>query len=52
MIIAWILFVIGCYGSVVFFMEMYRASIKTREHKINVWLYFIIAVCSAQYIWG
>jgi len=53
MIIAWGLFIIGVIGSLVWLTELVPSLRTGNKHTgINFAFYFIMALSSAQYIWG
>lgn len=58
MIIAWCLFIVSVFAVIIHIlyisMHFKELEIKNKFKKVrnNMWIYFIIAICSAQYIWG
>lgn len=58
MIIAWSLFLIGAFATIIHILHfaLHSKEIekdgKFEKIRNNMWIYFIITICSAQYIWG
>lgn len=58
MIIAWSLFLIGTFATIIQFLyftlhiKEIEKDNKLEKVRNTMWIYFIIAICSAQYIWG
>ena len=55
MIIAFALFIVSCVAvitSFIIFITEKRRNYEWKEARDNLWIYFIILICSAQYIWG
>lgn len=55
MIIAWVVFIIGCLSSFIWLVSCYIQTAQARKVNRsigNFWLWLIITTFSAQYIWG
>lgn len=52
MIIAWGLFIISVFCSFIYSLGILFKEMRGKRDGANFLIYFIIALCSAQYIWG
>lgn len=52
MIIAWAFFIVGATFASILFLAIAMGIDKKPTDVANFWLWFIVAVGSAQYIWG
>lgn len=49
MIIAWGLFIVGILGVLFLFVDIFHYKNKA---DVNIWFWFMVALCAAQHIWG
>ena len=52
MIIAWGLFIVGCFCSLLFLLGILIESLRSINDGLNFAIWFLLTLCSAQYIWG
>lgn len=52
MIIAYGLFIISVFCSFLFLLGIFFEKLSSKNDNLNFIIWFIVCLCSAQYIWG
>ena len=52
MIIAWGVFILGCFCSILFLLGIFIKDLRAQKDGFNFMCWFVTTLCAAQYIWG